>query len=282
MSNIAIEEDGLPKILPPKNDFVFKALFGDKRNEKNLIEFLEAVLRKKIIAVQLMNPINNQRSEDDKMSVLDVRAKLDSGEEIDIEMQAKNIPGLRERITYYQDRMLVDQIGVGGKYSALKPVISIIVVAETLIYESQKCHNVFSMLETDEHFAFNDLKETHILDLTRINNEPYETLSDWLEFINSEDEEDFMKIAQKNKAINAAFGTLQEISRSKEQRIRYDSRLKLQRDIWAFEDAAEQKGILKGEKIGIQKGRKKGILEVFALIDQGYTPAQAKKMLELA
>ncbi|MCL1948053.1 MAG: Rpn family recombination-promoting nuclease/putative transposase, partial [Chitinivibrionia bacterium] len=91
---LELEKDNLPKILPPKNDIVFKMLFGDDRNVNILMEFLEAVLEKKINEVQILNPINKQNRKDDKLSILDVKAKanLENGEIIDIEMQARNVP----------------------------------------------------------------------------------------------------------------------------------------------------------------------------------------------
>ncbi|MDR0303391.1 MAG: Rpn family recombination-promoting nuclease/putative transposase, partial [Chitinispirillales bacterium] len=244
------EKDNLPKILPPKNDIVFKMLFGDQRNEKTLIALLEAVLEKKINKVQLLNPINKQKNEDDKLSVLDVKARLDNEEVIDIEMQVRNVPEFRSRISYYSAQMLVEQIGNAGKYLNIKPVISIIIVEHSLIFESEKCHNIFSMLEKEELFPFNDLQEIHILDLSRIKNEKDKPLANWLEFINSESEEEFMSAAQKDKAIGTAFNELKALSADKEQRMRYESRLKMQRDIWSFEDAAERKGRQEGRQEG--------------------------------
>jgi len=257
----SFESDGLPKILPPKKDIIFKALFGDERNAKVLMEFLCVVLKKEIVSVQLLDPINKPQSENDKLSLLDVKARLSDGEVIDIEMQARNVPELSSRISYYSAKMLTDQIGSGGKYSSIKPVISIIVVEETLISESEKCHNVFSMLEEDEHFRFNDLQEIHILDLSRIERENDENLSDWLEFINSEEEEDFVKVAKRNPVINAAFKELKILSADREQRIRYEARLKMQRDIWSFEDAARQEGMQK----------------ILALWEKGVSLEEAKK-----
>jgi hypothetical protein len=118
------------------------------------------------------------------------------------------------------------------------------------------------MLEKSEKFPFNDLQEIHILDLSRIEKEENETLSDWLTFINSEREEDFMRVAVKNKAINTAFGELKILSADKKQRARYDDRLKLQRDIRSFEDAARRQG---GD-------------EIFNLLEKGYSIEEAKKI----
>jgi predicted transposase/invertase (TIGR01784 family) len=250
-------KENIPKILPPKIDVVFKMLFGDKRNKKILIGLLEAILEKKIQNVELLNPSINQKDKDDKLSILDVKVELASGEIIDIEMQVRNIPELRQRITYYSAGMIREQIGKAGKYQDIKPAISIIIVAETLIFESRKCHNVFLMLEREEHFPFNDLQETHILDLSRIENEGSELLSDWLKFINSEREEEFMAVAQKNAVIKAAYDELKSISADKHQRMLYEARLKQQRDVWSMTDKAEQRGRAEGRAEGEARSKAK-------------------------
>ena len=194
-------KENIPDILLPKVDIVFKMLFGDKRNERFLIEFLETVLEKKIQSVELLNPTIKQLSKDDKLSILDVKAKL-----------------------------------------------AIIIVAESLIFESQKCHNVFSMLEKEELFPFNNLQEIHILDLSRIENEKNESLSDWLKFINSEKEEEFMAVARKNKTIKAALDELVVMSADKQRRMIYEGRLKQQRDILSITNGARREGLIEGRQ----------------------------------
>jgi predicted transposase/invertase (TIGR01784 family) len=270
-------EDTLPKILPPKSDIVFKMLFGDKRNENILIAFLETVLEKKIQSVELLNPITKQKNKDDKLSILDIKAKLANNEIIDIEMQVRDVPEMRHRITYYSAAMIVEQIGKAGKYLDIKPAISIIIVAESLILESQKCHNVFSMLEKDELFPFNNLQEIHILDLSRIGNEKNELLSDWLIFINSEEKGEFMAVAQKNRTIKAAFDELQVISADKHRRMLYEARLKQQRDIWSMTDGAERKGIQQG----IQQGMQQGMQQFFDFLNSGHSLEEAKKKFSI-
>ena len=200
-----------------------------------------------------------------RRKILFFKAKLSDGEVVDIEMQVRNVPELFSRISYYSAKMLTDQIGSGGRYSSIKPVISIIVVEETLISKSEKCHNVFSMLEEEELFRFNDLQEIHVLDLSRIEKENDEKLSDWLEFINSEEEEDFVKVAKRNPVINEAFNELKVLSADKEQRIRYEARLKMQRDIWSFEDAARR------------EGEQRRTIEIFECLEKGVSLEEAKK-----
>jgi predicted transposase/invertase (TIGR01784 family) len=264
----------IPKILLPKVDVIFKTLFGSEKNSEYLISLLEAVLRKKIEKVELLNPAIRQMTKEDKLSILDVKTRLADGEVVDIEMQIKYLPEMRNRITYYSAGMIKEQIGSGDDYSELKPAISIIIVAESLILESKKCHNVFSMLEREEHIPFNDLQEIHILDLSRISRETNEPLSDWLKFINSEDEEDFMKVARKNKVIKAAYDDLKVISADKQQRIIYEARLKQQMD--------NRSAINGAMREGVQRGEQKRTLEIFAFLKSGHSLEEAEKKFSFA
>ncbi|MCL1946517.1 MAG: Rpn family recombination-promoting nuclease/putative transposase, partial [Chitinivibrionia bacterium] len=92
-----------------------------------------------------------------------------------------------------------------------------------------------------------------------------ETLSDWLKFINSEKEEDFMRVAQKDKTIKLAFGELKILSADKSKKMIYEAKLKQQRDIWSITDYAE--------KVARQQERQ----EIFAFLEDGHSLEEAKK-----
>jgi predicted transposase/invertase (TIGR01784 family) len=237
--------DNLPKILPPKTDIVFKMLFGDERNIDLLIDLLEAILKVKIDSVTLLDTTLKPEHRDDKKGILDVKAKLNTGERVDIEIQVKKFKEMRNRISYYNDHLITEQAGNSDNYDAIKPGISTIIIDYPLIQESEKCHNVFSMLEEEEHFPFSDLKKIHILHLCRIDAEKMPEVADWLKFIRSDKEEDFMVLAQKSKTLSKAFERLKIMSADESNRMLYQARLKELRDQNAAENAAEERGEMK-------------------------------------
>ncbi len=61
-------------LMSPKNDFVFKMLFGDERNTDILISFLNSVLKDRIEDVILLNTELKKEYIEDKHGILDVRA----------------------------------------------------------------------------------------------------------------------------------------------------------------------------------------------------------------
>jgi predicted transposase/invertase (TIGR01784 family) len=65
--------------IDPKIDCVFKALLGAEANRRLLIHFLNAVLGADlpalVIEVEILNPYNEREFLDDKLSVVDVKAR---------------------------------------------------------------------------------------------------------------------------------------------------------------------------------------------------------------
>ena len=70
---------------PLKNDIIFKFLFSDEEILKN---FLEAVLDEEITEIEVTNEFSLDKIKyEDKVGVLDVKAKVNNKEIIDLEMQ---------------------------------------------------------------------------------------------------------------------------------------------------------------------------------------------------
>jgi len=117
----------------PINDYLFYKVFGVKGAEKQLLGFLNAVLGrsgKKIIeAVKIME--NNSITADiinGKSCVLDVRAILEDGTKVNIEVQLRNKKNMDRRSLFYLSRMYSENIKKGHKYQKFPNVIAINIV----------------------------------------------------------------------------------------------------------------------------------------------------------
>jgi predicted transposase/invertase (TIGR01784 family) len=98
------------------------------------------------------------------------------------------------------------------------------------------------MLETEEHFPFNDLMEIHALNLERLPAEGEGRLLDWLRFLKAETEEEFKMLAEKNPMIEEAYCKLQVMSEDEANRMIYEARLKAQRDEYSRIQGALRQG----------------------------------------
>ena len=89
------------KLLIPKTDVVFQALFGTKGNEKILEGLLTEILEEKVENVSLdANQVLIRETPEDKLGTLDLRANVGERTAVNIEVQLINPYNMLERILY--------------------------------------------------------------------------------------------------------------------------------------------------------------------------------------
>ena len=118
------------KRLKVKNDFIFRKLFGESKNKDLLISFLNAVLEldglKKLEDIEVLDGTELKRdSMEDKLGILDVRARTAQGENINIEVQLINQFNMDKRTLFYWSKMFTEQLKEGQPYKDLKKTITI-------------------------------------------------------------------------------------------------------------------------------------------------------------
>jgi predicted transposase/invertase (TIGR01784 family) len=117
------------ELMDLKIDYAFKQLFGNPKNKRITIEFLNAMLgklrREKIFDVEFVNNELGQKYGDDKLSRLDVLAKTSNNEFINIEIQFNNKYNMVKRSLYYWGKVYSDQLLKSDGYVKLRPVIMI-------------------------------------------------------------------------------------------------------------------------------------------------------------
>jgi predicted transposase/invertase (TIGR01784 family) len=284
--------DGL-EILLPKNDFLFKVLFGDVRNKALLKSFLQAVLElpDSEFDVEFLDPHKKRRFIDSKMCILDILVQTKTGKQIEIEMQVVNTSHVFERICYYKSEMVVDQLWKGEDYDKVKKVISITVADFSFIEggDPKRYHHCFRLYDPADGTSFGDVEEVHVLELPKLPLDSDKTaVWTWLRFINVEDEEELKVIARQNEVMSTAVNELYRVSSDRAIRREYSLRERAWRDEQARTDYATQKGeaqgMIRGRKEGLEegeiKGMAKGIDAFYSLIQQGHTPQEAKEILD--
>ena len=101
-------------LLNPKIDYVFKRIFGYIGNEEITAALLSYILKQQISNVKLDgNPILEKDILDDKVGILDIRAKIDNNINCNIEMQVVDKKNIEKRILYYWSKMYVKSIKAG-------------------------------------------------------------------------------------------------------------------------------------------------------------------------
>jgi len=122
--------------IDPKIDCVFKALLGSESNRALLIHFLNAILGADlgapITSVEILNPYNEREFLDDKLSVVDVKARDSAGRLFQIEIQLLSHPDLPARILYGWADLYSAQLQDGEPYEDLRPTYAIWLLGQTL------------------------------------------------------------------------------------------------------------------------------------------------------
>lgn len=122
--------------IDPKIDCVFKALLGAEHNRRLLIHFVNAVLAGELVApiaeVEILDPYNEREFLDDKLSIVDVKARDLAGRLYQIEIQLLNVPNLPARILYGWADLYSAQLQDGDGYDQLKPTYAIWLLGQTL------------------------------------------------------------------------------------------------------------------------------------------------------
>lgn len=148
-------------------DFAFLKLFATPQNKLVLIAFLNAILtlEDKIVDLKVLNPFNLKDCEDDKLTILDIKATDSRGRIFNIEMQLSLHAAFVKRIVYYASELYVDQMRSGDDYVTLNPVYAISIIDDVLWQNSTKVHHRFQLADRDSARILEDTIEIHTLEL---------------------------------------------------------------------------------------------------------------------
>ena len=153
----------------PTVDFAFKKTFGDQANSVALISLLNAILElaQPITSVVIENPFNYQDFDNDKLSILDVKATDTQGTIFHIEMQVSATPAMAQRLAFYACELYAGQLSDGKPYTRLCPVYSICLLNDTLWRTDPTSHHRFRLADTQTGRILEPSLEIHLLELPK-------------------------------------------------------------------------------------------------------------------
>ena len=115
------------------NDLIFQRIFGKVGNERITKGFLEKILNIKIESLTLnVNKRLIGEMHDDKLGRIDVRADLEDGTKVIIEMQVAGYDYMPKRFLEYWSKVYVEGFKRGELYNELNKTIGILILVENL------------------------------------------------------------------------------------------------------------------------------------------------------
>ncbi len=120
---------------------------GAPHHKRVLIHLLNAVFENQFFVSdeEILDPFLEKDFEDDKLSILDLRARDTCGRQYNLEMQTSSSQALSSRLVYYLASMYSQQLGKSEAYRSLAPAISICFLDEILFNNTQAFHTRFRL-----------------------------------------------------------------------------------------------------------------------------------------
>ena len=248
------------KFISPKTDFAFKKIFGSIHSKNILISFLNAIVYNNqniIQSLEILNPYNPGVTNTMKETFLDIKAVLDNGYTVIIEMQVLNVEDFEKREIYNLAKAYGNQLDVGQGYMMLKPFIALTIADFVLFEKIDKMITKFKFKEETELFNYQDELTLMFVELPKFKKElsALETLSDkWIYFIKSAPNlEVIPESLEEVSEIGAALNIANMANLSNEELEELEQQEKLIRDKKGQMSLARKEGEETGIGIGIVK-----------------------------
>ena len=182
----------------PKNDFVFKKIFGqNKELLKSLLQSILTDMKIEVIDVVEEAIVEKDLLENKDMR-LDILATLEDGTKVDIEMQVKNYYNTVERSFAYLSGEMHKAIKRKQEYAIVSKVVGIwITDYDVFEKENEPYHEKIYLTRNNSKKKATDKIEMHYIQLPKFKRKckRIETLLEkWLTFINHENLEEIKMI----------------------------------------------------------------------------------------
>ena len=266
--------------ISPKRDFFFKKIFGSEGNEDILIDLLEAILDIKISSLKLgQETIMPPEKYKERGGILDVRATLDDGTKINLEMQMNKFGDIGKRALFYLSKLYVKSIEEGTGYDDFPKTIVIFITNYTYYHNIEKYHTKWVLTEVDNVNEKIENVEIHIIELEKFNKKEYkedDKLAQWLSYIDYDRKERVEMAIRKNPKIEKADKYIETLTKEQEEYLE-ELNEKGRLDAISIRYAAKKEGREEGRAEGRAEGMAEGRVQGEAKANK----ETAKRMLEL-
>ena len=229
-------------------DYAFKLFFATG-DTSHLISLLNAIFENKqiprvIVDLTIVNPHLEKVDAEDKLSILDIRAKLDDGTSILVEMHMYDMIAHKFKVMRSWARAYGEELEKSQAYTEQNIVIHISFVDSPVQYATgkpiEKIHSLFHIMERDDHEILTFDLEIHFINmkafvkhleeldkLGKLDEADIDSFTIWLTLITQksvEDRETIRRICEREE-LKEAVKTLARLSNDKIKRQAYQRRL---------------------------------------------------------
>ena len=244
--------------LTPKNDVIFKLLFGNHKHTDYLIHLLNVMLKPKNPIVRVwMQPTELTPETFGKKGIrLDISAITSNNEIIDIEIQKKDEHDFLQRSLFYLARLFINQRLHKNAYKYARKTIVIAILNFKLFDDDEFWHH-HCWIDERTGKRPHDLQEIHYYELPKVRNR-YDMRHDylwfWLKFIDNPDDEEIKSMYKLEKIFRSAKGEYHKCIADEKTLELIRAKEDAERDYDSAMCNATEKGMAKGLQQGLQQG----------------------------
>jgi predicted transposase/invertase (TIGR01784 family) len=250
----------------PKTDFAFKRIFGSSESTNILKSFLNALMYEGqpiIEDLEIIDPALAPQVSGLKDTYLDVKAKINDGQTVIIEMQVLNVASFAKRVIYNAAKTYATQLGRGEGYSKLKSVLALTITDFEMFPDDPDVISHFVFKQTKRFFDYPDPEiELFFVELPKFKKtlQELETVTDkWIYFMKNAPSLEMMpENMSAVTEIKEAFAIANEANLSRAELEDLEKRemvLEDQRNLVL-------RGQREGRQEGIEEGMRKKALEI--------------------
>ncbi|MDR2781044.1 MAG: Rpn family recombination-promoting nuclease/putative transposase [Holosporaceae bacterium] len=231
-------------------DIMFKIILGDPRHSRLLIHFLNCAIKSEspITSVEIVNSELSPDYVGQKGVRLDITAKTENGELINVEMQREIEHHMAARALFYWSRMFSQQIVKGGQYHQLKRTISIGILDFNL-FRDDRCWRKCRIIDSETKEEMTELLEIQFIELNKLHEiDKSSPITFWIEFFKNPYSESVSSLCEFVPEINEAVKIYEKAKTDPKLQALVESREKAMLDYTNDIACAEEKGELKGKR----------------------------------
>ena len=251
-------------VVSAKLDIIFKKIFSE--NTDLLLDFVAGLLEipsGSIKNISLKNTELSPENPDGKFSRLDLNMTLNDTL-VNVEIQINPNKNFSDRTMFYWAKLFTSELESGQNYIDLKPAITINILDFVLFPDRKDYHAEVIPVIKDTGEVYSDKFHIHIFELKKLHKN-YEAKSRremWLNFINSDSEEEFDMLKKLDDPVmNKAVRVIIDMSQDTQIRERARLREKALHDEAFYIEGARAEGRAEGIEEGMAKGIEKGKAE---------------------
>jgi len=252
------------KYINPYTDFGFKKIFGEEASKPLLIDFLNALLPEsnQIADLTFKNSEQLGQTELDRKAIYDIYCENINGEKFIVELQKAKQNYFKERTIYYSTFPIREQAEKGHWDYNLKAVYCVGILDFTFDdYESEPEKNEvvhIIKLKNQSGKVFYD-KLTYIYlempNFTKAESSLTTRLDKWLYFIKNLEDFEGIPTIFKDEVFTRAFEKAELANLGQSELDKYESSLKVYRDLKSVIDTAYDEGKIEGKLEGKIEGK---------------------------